>query len=102
MRRIPAVRLRRNRGYGAEQHGHGQGAQKRFHDVTLSLPNFALITPRGRCVFPKIRCAPMPLFGHELGSRRPPRHILTPPMPSHFALPPAAVRIRDGVLLSVG
>jgi hypothetical protein len=35
LRRIPAVRLRRSRGYGAEQHDRGQGAQKRFHDVTF-------------------------------------------------------------------
>ena len=34
LRRIPAVRLR-GRGYGAEQHDRGQGAQKRFHDVTF-------------------------------------------------------------------
>ena len=35
VRRIPAVRLRRNRGYGAEHYDRGQGAQKRFHYVTF-------------------------------------------------------------------
>jgi hypothetical protein len=34
--RIPAGRLRGNRRYGAEQHDRGEGAQKRFHDITIS------------------------------------------------------------------
>ena len=47
LRRIPAVRLRRSRGYGAEHYGRGQGAQKHFHDGHLLLVrNVALTTPR--------------------------------------------------------
>ena len=73
LRRIPAVCLRRGRGYGAEQHDRGQGAQKRFHDVTfgvaklcvdnapgsLRVPLFVglAVTPLGNsAVFVAMRC----------------------------------------------
>jgi hypothetical protein len=54
LRRIPAVRLRRNCGYGAEHYDSGQGAQKRFHDCRLLLlRNFALTTPQVVACSPK-------------------------------------------------